>query len=230
VSRLLRCLAERRWPLVPRHQRQSVSFRQRAPLNRLEMRMIDATMKGQSVHQMAATLGINRKRVYNGLERIKVNFRLVSHSHFHHFMTDRLSFSRLSADLRCLTTAANATLPPRAQPQAGGKSFILFERVSQIVLILAPAIKRILYHIRATGPLSDTKLRNTTMKFIKTFVAVAALSLFSAASFAQSVSATASTLDRAEAKIAAQAAEQGASYKIPAPSLTTVHMTAELSK
>ena len=114
VSRLMRCLAERRWPLVPRHQRQSVSFRQRAPLNRLEMRMIDATMKGQSVHQMAATLGINRKRVYNGLERIKVNFRLVSHSHFHHFMTDRLSFSRLSADLRCLTTAANATLPPRA--------------------------------------------------------------------------------------------------------------------
>ncbi len=36
--------------------------------------MIDATMKGQSVHQMAATLGINRKRVYNGLERIKVEF------------------------------------------------------------------------------------------------------------------------------------------------------------
>ncbi len=35
VSRLLRCSAERRWPLVPRHQRQSVSFRQRAPLNRL---------------------------------------------------------------------------------------------------------------------------------------------------------------------------------------------------
>ncbi len=75
VSRLLRCSAERRWPLVPRHQRQSVSFRQRAPLNRTEMRMIDATMKGQSVHQMAATLGINRKRVYNGPERIKVNFR-----------------------------------------------------------------------------------------------------------------------------------------------------------
>jgi DNA-binding CsgD family transcriptional regulator len=99
VSRLLRCLAERRWPLVPRHQRQSVSFRQRAPLNRLEMRMIDATMKGQSVHQMAATLGINRKRVYNGLERIKVNFRLVSHSHFHHFMTDRLSL------VACLPTS-----------------------------------------------------------------------------------------------------------------------------
>ncbi|KAF1852784.1 hypothetical protein Lal_00008942 [Lupinus albus] len=52
------------------------------------------------------------------------------------------------------------------------------------------------------------------MKSIKTFVAVAALSLVSFGSFAQSVSATASTLDRAEAKIAAQAAEQGASYKI----------------
>ncbi|WP_380196723.1 YdgH/BhsA/McbA-like domain containing protein [Klebsiella pneumoniae] len=70
------------------------------------------------------------------------------------------------------------------------------------------------------------------MKFIKTFVAVAALSLFSfAASFAQSISATASTLDRAEAKIAAQAAEQGASYKITSAQFNNrVHMTAELSK
>ena len=33
--------------------------------------MIDATMKGQSVHQMAATLGINRKRVYNGWKGLK---------------------------------------------------------------------------------------------------------------------------------------------------------------
>lgn len=45
------------------------------------------------------------------------------------------------------------------------------------------------------------------MKSIKTFVAVAALSLISFGSFAQSISASASTLDRAEAKIAAQAAE-----------------------
>ncbi|MDK6343595.1 DUF1471 domain-containing protein, partial [Escherichia coli] len=52
------------------------------------------------------------------------------------------------------------------------------------------------------------------MKSIKTFVAVTALSMMSFGAFAQSVSATASTLDRAEAKIAAQAAEQGASYKI----------------
>lgn len=57
------------------------------------------------------------------------------------------------------------------------------------------------------------------MKSIKTFVAVAALSLFSSVSFAQSVSATASTLDRAEAKIAAQAAEQVRPIKSPAPSL-----------
>ncbi|HID4046406.1 TPA: DUF1471 domain-containing protein, partial [Pluralibacter gergoviae] len=43
------------------------------------------------------------------------------------------------------------------------------------------------------------------MKTIKTFVAVAAFSLMSFGAFAQSVSATASTLDRAEEKIAAQA-------------------------
>ena len=69
------------------------------------------------------------------------------------------------------------------------------------------------------------------MKSIKTFVAVAALSLISFGSFAQSISATASTLDRAEAKIAAQAAEQGASYKITGAQFNNrVHMTAELTK
>ena len=73
------------------------------------------------------------------------------------------------------------------------------------------------------------------MKSIKTFVAVAALSLVSFGSFAQSVSATASTLDRAEAKIAAQAAEQGASYnasyKITSAKVNNrVYMTAELTK
>ena len=70
------------------------------------------------------------------------------------------------------------------------------------------------------------------MKSIKTFVAVAALSLISFGSFAQSVSATASTLDRAEAKIAAQAQEAGASsYKITqAFTGNRVHMTAELNK
>ena len=69
------------------------------------------------------------------------------------------------------------------------------------------------------------------MKSIKTFVAVAALSMMSFGAFAQSVSATASTLDRAEAKIAAQAAEQGASYKITSAHFNNrVHMTAELTK
>ena len=69
------------------------------------------------------------------------------------------------------------------------------------------------------------------MKSIKTFVAVAALSLVSFGSFAQSVSATASTLDRAEAKIAAQAAEQGASDKITSAKVDNrVYMTAELTK
>lgn len=49
--------------------------------------------------------------------------------------------------------------------------------------------------------------------------------------FAQSISASASTLDRAEAKIAAQAAEQGASYKITSAQFNNrVHMTAELTK
>ncbi|MCE6962978.1 DUF1471 domain-containing protein [Leclercia pneumoniae] len=69
------------------------------------------------------------------------------------------------------------------------------------------------------------------MKSIKTFVAVAALSLFSFGSFAQSVSTTASTIDRAEAKIAAQAAREGASYKITSAQFDNrVHMTAELTK
>ena len=51
------------------------------------------------------------------------------------------------------------------------------------------------------------------MKSIKTFVAVAALSMMSFGAFAQSVSATGSTLDGAEAKIAAQAAQQGAPFR-----------------
>ena len=69
------------------------------------------------------------------------------------------------------------------------------------------------------------------MKSIKTFVAVAALSMISFGTFAQSISASASTLDRAEAKIAAQAAEQGASYKITSAWFNNrVHMTAELTK
>ncbi|MEA9389261.1 YdgH/BhsA/McbA-like domain containing protein [Acerihabitans sp. TG2] len=72
------------------------------------------------------------------------------------------------------------------------------------------------------------------MKFIKSLsvAAVAALSLMSFNTFAdQSVSVTSSTLDGAEAKIAAQAQQQGAQYKIvEANTNNRVHMTAELYK
>ena len=69
------------------------------------------------------------------------------------------------------------------------------------------------------------------MKSIKTFVAVAALSVMSFGAFAQSVTASSSTIDGAEAKIAAQAQQEGASYKITeAFTGNRVHMTAELNK
>lgn len=72
------------------------------------------------------------------------------------------------------------------------------------------------------------------MKSIKTFVAVIALatSFGSFAAQTVTVTATASTIDGAEAKIAAQAQEAGASsYKITqAFTGNRVHMTAELNK
>ena len=69
------------------------------------------------------------------------------------------------------------------------------------------------------------------MKSIKTFVAVIALATSFGSFAAQTVTATGSTLESAEAKIAAQAAEQGASYKITSAQFNNrVHMTAELSK
>ena len=69
------------------------------------------------------------------------------------------------------------------------------------------------------------------MKTIKTFVAVTALTFVSFASFAQSISVDASTLDSAEAKIAAVAQQQGAQYKITeANTNNRVHMTAQLYK
>ncbi|MDT0178405.1 DUF1471 domain-containing protein [Enterobacter sp. BRE11] len=69
------------------------------------------------------------------------------------------------------------------------------------------------------------------MKSIKTFVVVSALALVSFGSFAQSVTATASTLDGAEAQIAAQAKLNGEHYRITeASSNNLVHMTAELYK
>jgi hypothetical protein len=125
---------------------------------------------------------------------------------------------------------------PRRRPflfeRSRRHSIINFEQVTQIVSIL---INRSwfysLSHRSNNAPYQTKYLRNTTMKSIKTFAVVTVLSLISFGAFAQSVSATASTLDRAEAKIAAQAAEQGASYKITSAQFNNrVHMTAELSK
>ena len=69
------------------------------------------------------------------------------------------------------------------------------------------------------------------MKNIKTFVVVAALALISSSSFAQTVTATASTLDGAEAQIAAKAKLAGTGYSITeAYAGNQVHMTARLTK
>lgn len=69
------------------------------------------------------------------------------------------------------------------------------------------------------------------MKTIKTFVAVAALSVMSFGAFANSVTATGSTIDEAEAQIAAQAKDAGMSYKITEANYNNgVHMTATLTK
>ena len=70
------------------------------------------------------------------------------------------------------------------------------------------------------------------MKSIKTFDAVIALATSFGSFAAQTVTASASTLDGAEAKIAAQAQESGASsYKITqAITGNRLHMTAELNK
>ena len=70
------------------------------------------------------------------------------------------------------------------------------------------------------------------MKSIKTFVAVMTLAVSFGSFAAQTVTATAATIDGAEAKIAAQAEQAGASsYKITqAYTGNRVHMTAELTK
>ena len=69
------------------------------------------------------------------------------------------------------------------------------------------------------------------MNTIKTFAVVIALSTLSFGSLAETVTATALTLDGAEAKIAAQAQQRGANYKITEANFNNgVHMTAELMK
>lgn len=70
------------------------------------------------------------------------------------------------------------------------------------------------------------------MKTMHTLATAAVLSMLSFGAFAQTITATSSTLDGAEAKIAAQAKQDGASsYKITeAYSGNKVHMTAEINK
>ncbi|WP_313620814.1 YdgH/BhsA/McbA-like domain containing protein [Pantoea septica] len=69
------------------------------------------------------------------------------------------------------------------------------------------------------------------MKTIKNFVAVIALSLISFGSFAQTITASASTLDAAEAQIAALAHQAGASYKITGARFNNgAYVSAELTK
>ena len=70
------------------------------------------------------------------------------------------------------------------------------------------------------------------MKTMTTLIAAAALSALSFGAFAESVSATGSTLDGAQAQIAAKAKAAGASsYTITsAVNNNRVYMTAELNK
>lgn len=69
------------------------------------------------------------------------------------------------------------------------------------------------------------------MKTIKKVVLALTLTMLSAASMAQTVSATAGTLDDAEAKISSQAQQAGKSYRIvEASTKNCVHMTALLGK
>jgi len=69
------------------------------------------------------------------------------------------------------------------------------------------------------------------MKTIKTFVAALVLTSSFGAFASQTITASGATLDATEAKIAAQAQEMGASYKITSAfNRDQVHMTAELSK
>lgn len=69
------------------------------------------------------------------------------------------------------------------------------------------------------------------MKTVKSVLIAVALSVVSFAGFAQSITATGSTLDDAEAHIAQQAQKAGATYKITESySGNQVHMTATLHK
>jgi len=110
--------------------------------------------------------------------------------------------------------------------------FKIFEQQRQISPLFTDQLCA--YYISQQGDdalLNQTYIKELTMKTIKTFAAVVALTVLPFASFAQSITATASTLDGAEAQIAAQAHEAGASYKVTEANFNNgVHMTAELTK
>jgi len=69
------------------------------------------------------------------------------------------------------------------------------------------------------------------MKTVKSALIVIVLSAVSFAGFAQSITATGSTIDDAESHIAQQAQKAGATYKVTESySGNQVHMTATLDK
>lgn len=69
------------------------------------------------------------------------------------------------------------------------------------------------------------------MKAFKKLVVITAFTLVSFTSFAQSITASATTLEDAELKIAKQAEQAGASYKITSARFTNgTYMSAELVK
>ena len=69
------------------------------------------------------------------------------------------------------------------------------------------------------------------MKTIKNIVVITALTLVSFSGFAQSVTASGTTLDAAEAQIALKAKQAGTSYKITSARFTNgAYMSAELVK
>jgi hypothetical protein len=102
----------------------------------------------------------------------------------------------------------------------------------QIIPLSVDGVKVYYLFHRGEAPHPNNFRRVYIMKSIKTFVAVIALASSFRFFAAQTVTATDSTLSGAEAKIAAQAQQAGASsYQITeAFSGNQVHMTAELTK
>ena len=93
-------------------------------------------------------------------------------------------------------------------------------------------VRATIYHIKARRLIQTTNVKGLYHEKHQNFVAVIALAASFGSFAAETVTATAATMDGAEAKIAAQAQAAGASsYKITeAFTGNRVHMTAELNK